>query len=216
MPKYDYVLFDFDGTLSQSAEGVRLSLKKTIEAMDKPVPDLSDYSTYLGPPLVNTLKNMCGFNEQECIKGMELYKGFYAREGIKNNRLYDGMGQVLQRLCGEKIPLAVCSSKLQIFVEEACDIVGITKFFSAVCGSSKDGTRKEKENLIPYAVSRLGGKMTEKIVLIGDTYFDARGARLTGIDFIGAEYGYGKKESMIDQGAKVFVKEPLEILDLVM
>lgn len=216
MPKYDYVLFDFDGTLSQSAEGVRLSLEKTVEAMGKTVPDLSDYSKYLGPPLVNTLKKLCGFTEAECEKGVELYKSFYKTEGIKRNYLYEGMEQVLERLNRENVPLAVCSSKLEPFVIKACDIVGITKYFKAVCGSSRDGSRKEKEDMIPYAVNRLGGKMTDRIVLVGDTYFDAQGARLTGIDFIGASYGYGEKEPMVNQGAELFAETPLEILDFIL
>ncbi|MCH5299768.1 MAG: HAD hydrolase-like protein [Ruminococcus sp.] len=214
MAKYDYVLFDFDGTLSQSAEGVRLSLEKTIEKMGKPIPDLSDYSKYLGPPLVNTLKNLCGFSEDECNKGIEIYKGFYKTEGIKKNRLYDGMEEVLKTLNANNIPISVCSSKYELFAEKACDILDITKYFKAVCGSSKDGSRKEKADLIPYAVNRLGGKMTDKIVLIGDTYFDAEGARLTGIDFIAASYGYGEKSLMKKHGAKVFVNNPLEILDI--
>lgn len=216
MAKYDYVLFDFDGTLSQSAEGVRLSLEKTIMEMGKPVPDLSDYSKYLGPPLVNTLKNLCGFSSDECEQGIKIYKQFYKTEGIKKNYLYDGMEEVLQALNKNNIHIGVCSSKYEAFVEEACNILSITKYFNAVCGSSKDGSRKEKAELIPYAVNRLGGKMTDKIVLVGDTYFDTEGARITGIDFIGAEYGYGEKALMEKHGAKIFVNKPLEILEIVL
>lgn len=216
MAKYDYVLFDFDGTLSQSAEGVRLSLEKAIAKMDKPVPDLSDYSKYLGPPLVNTFKDLCGFSEDECEKGVEIYKAFYRTEGIKKNFLYEGIEDVLKALNENNIPISVCSSKYELFVEKACDILGITEYFNAVCGSSKDGSRKEKADLIPYAVNRLGGKMTDRIVLIGDTYFDTVGARETGVDFIGAAYGYGEKSLMEKQGAKIFVNKPLEILDIVL
>lgn len=216
MAEYNYVLFDFDGTLSQSAEGVRLSLEKTIEKMGKPVPDLSDYSKYLGPPLINTLKNLCGLDEDECEKGVAIYKQFYKTEGIKKNRLYEGMEEVLKTLNKNNILMSVCSSKYEVFAKKACDILNITKYFNVVCGSSKDGSRKEKEDLIPYAVNRLGGKMTDRIVLIGDTYFDAEGARLTGIDFIGASYGYGEKSLMEKHGAKIFINKPLEILDIVL
>lgn len=216
MAKYDYVLFDFDGTLSQSAEGVRFSLEKTVEKMGRIVPDLSDYSKYLGPPLVNTLKNICGFNDEECKKGMELYKHFYETEGIKKNYIYVGMEQVLKELKENNIILGVCSSKLEPFVKKACDIIGITEYFDAICGSSQDGSRKEKEDLIPYAVNCLGGKISDRIVLVGDTYFDAQGARLTGIDFIGASYGYGEKEPMLNQGAKLFASSPAEILKFIL
>lgn len=216
MAKYDYVLFDFDGTLSQSAEGVRFSLEKTVEKMGRTVPDLSDYSKYLGPPLVNTLKNICGFNDEECEKGIELYKHFYETEGIKKNYIYEGMEQVLKELKKNNILLGVCSSKLEPFVKQACNIIGVAEYFDAICGSSQDGSRKEKEDLIPYAINCLGGKMSDRIVLVGDTYFDTQGARLTGVDFIGASYGYGEKQLMLNQGAKLFASSPAEILNFIL
>ena len=216
MPKYDYILFDFDGTISQSAEGVRYSLERTIEKMGKPMPDLSDYLKYLGPPLVNTMKNICGFSEEECEKGADIYREFYKTAGVTNNCLYDGMAEVLKKLSASSAKLAVCSSKYEKFVKEACDYLNITRYFDAVCGSSKDGSRKEKADLIPYALQRLGAGKNCRAVLIGDTYFDAQGALQTGTDFIGAEYGYGKKEPMEQYGARAFVKSPSEIIGLVL
>ncbi len=216
MAKYDYVLFDFDGTLSQSGIGVRMSLEHAITTMGKPMIDLSDYSKYLGPPLINTFKNLCGYTDEEAEKGVAIYKEFYQKEGIKHNYLYEGIEQVLKTLKENNIPMAVCSSKYEPFLKKCCEIVGITNYFNAICGSTKDGTRKEKKDMIPYAVESLGGKMTDKIVIVGDTFFDTKGAVETGIDFIGAEYGYGENQLMVDHGGKVFVKTPIEIIDLIL
>ncbi|MGN1433320.1 MAG: HAD hydrolase-like protein, partial [Ruminococcus sp.] len=86
-----------------------------------------------------------------------------------------------------------------------------------VCGSTLDGSRKDKKDLIPYAVKSLGGDFDsekENTVMLGDTYFDARGARQCGVDFIGVEYGYGSKEAMKDEGAEVFAKTPADLLPL--
>ena len=216
LAKYDYVLFDFDGTLSQSGIGVRMSLEHAIRTLGKPMIDLSDYSKYLGPPLINTFKNICGYCDEDAQKGVEIYKEFYQKEGIKHNYLYDGVEQVLKTLKENNVPMAVCSSKFEPFLKRCCEIVDITKYFNAVCGSTKDGSRKEKKDMIPYAVESLGGKMTDKIVIVGDTFFDTKGAMETGIDFIGAEYGYGINQLMVDYGGKKFAKTPLEIIDFIL
>ena len=84
-----------------------------------------------------------------------------------------------------------------------------------MCGSTLDGSRKDKKDLIPYAVESLGGNLEadrESIVMIGDTYFDARGAVQMGVDFIGVTYGYGSVEQMKDHGAENLADEPLDIL----
>ena len=101
--------------------------------------------------------------------------------------------------------------------EEILEILGIQDSFDAVCGSNLDGSRKDKKDLIPYAVEKLGGSFEadrNAAVMLGDTWFDAQGARLCGVDFIGVEYGYGAIEAMKEQGAKSFAKTPPELLSL--
>lgn len=216
MAEYEYVLFDLDGTLSRSARGIRTSLEKTIRDMNKPAPDLSDYTKYIGPPLLNTFKNLCGFTEEESQKALEIYKHYYSTEGIYENYLYDGIKQVLSDLKKAGIKLAVCSSKYELFTRKVCSLLRIDSMFDAVCGSAKDGSRKEKEELIPYAVAHLGGSMRDRIVMIGDTRFDAAGARAAGVAFIGVTYGYGTKASMEEQGASCFADTPAQLLKILL
>ena len=73
MIKYKYVLFDLDGTLSESAKGIRMSLEYAINKLGKPLPDLDDYTLYIGPPLIDTFRNVCGFSEEDSQSGVELY-----------------------------------------------------------------------------------------------------------------------------------------------
>lgn len=216
MAEYDHVLFDLDGTLSRSARGIRKSLEKTIRDMNKPVPDLSDYTKYIGPPLLNTFKNLCGFTDEESQKALEIYKHYYSTEGIYENHLYDGMEQVLSALKKAGVKLAVCSSKYELFTQKVCSLLQIDSLFDAVCGSAKDGSRKEKEELIPYAVAHLGGSMHDRVAMVGDTHFDAAGARIAGVDFIGVTYGYGTKTSMEEQGASCFADTPAELLKILL
>lgn len=217
MTKYKYVLFDLDGTVSESAGGIRKSLEYAITSLKKPLPNLDDYTLYIGPPLIDTFKNICGFSDEDCQSGMVLYRDFYNEKGKYINKLYSGIENVLKILKDNGVKTAVCSSKYEKFAEEIISILGVSNYFDVVCGSSFDGSRKDKKDLIPYAVESFGGdflKDRDKTVMLGDTYFDARGARLCGVDFVGVEYGYGSKKQMEDEGAEVFAKTPEDIIRL--
>lgn len=217
MSKYKYVLFDLDGTVSESALGIRVSLEHAIKEIGKPLPDLDDYTLYIGPPLIDTFRNLCQFTEEESAQGVEIYRDYYDTYGKFKNKLYDGMKDVLTALRNQGTKLAVCTSKYEKFAEEIVELLGVSDYFDAVCGSTLDGSRKDKKDLIPYAVKTLGGDFDterENTVMLGDTYFDARGARICNVDFIGVKYGYGSLEQMKAEGAEIFAETPADILPL--
>lgn len=215
MKKYDAVLFDLDGTLSASAEGVRKCIGLTLDEMGKPRPDLSDYSKYIGPPLTWTFRHLCGLNDEESMRALPVYRRYYDICGTKENYLYDGLKEVLEALRGE-VKLAVCTSKNERLAKDVIDLLGVREYFDAVCGSLDNGSRKEKPELIPYTLAELGGIAPERAVMIGDTFFDAKGARAVGVDFIGVLYGYGTKDSMARYGAVNFAKSPQELLPYIL
>ena len=216
--RYRYVLFDLDGTISRSAEGIRASLEHAIKQLDVEMPDLSDYTKYIGPPLIDTFKNLVGLDDKRAEIGSHLYRSYYSKRGKMLNYAYDGIVPLLESLKSRGIKLAVCTSKYEPFAREIIEILELENYFDAVCGSNIDGRRKDKKDLIPYAVEALGGSFErdkEQTVLLGDTFYDARGAVECGIDFIGVEYGYGDKDAMVREGAKVFAKTPADIEALV-
>lgn len=213
--KYKYILFDLDGTVSESAAGIRASLEHAIAQLGAPLPDLSDFTKYIGPPLLDTFLNLVGLDMEDAQRGSALYREYYNEKGKYLNRAYDGVAETVKALreCGAHP--AICTSKYEPFAVEILDIIGLGGMFDAVCGSNLDGSRKDKKDIIPYAVSALGGSFDTdrgKTVMLGDTWFDAKGARLCGVDFIGVEYGYGDKAAMQEQGATVFAKNPQELL----
>ncbi|MBQ5347909.1 MAG: HAD hydrolase-like protein [Ruminococcus sp.] len=211
--KYKYILFDLDGTLSASAEGIRYSLENTCKDLGVEGVDFSDYTKYIGPPLVDTFNNICKFPAEIWDKAYKIYMAHYAERGIYMNKPYDGIITLLQRLRKKGFRLAVCSSKLEANSEKVVDIIGLTEYFDAVCGSNQDSTRKDKKDLIPYAVKRLGGTL-DKAVMIGDTYFDAKGAKLCGVDFIACDYGYGNTGKMTEYPYIAIAEAPSDIFDI--
>ena len=217
MMKYKYLLFDLDGTVSESAEGIRASLEYAINTLGAPMPDLSDYTRYVGPPLIDTFLNLVGLDPETAERGAQLYRDYYNEKGKFINRVYKGIPELLGRLREEDVKMCICSSKYELFAEEIIGILGLSGDFDAVCGSNIDGSRKDKKDLIPYAVACLGGDFErdrERTVMLGDTWYDAKGAKLCGVDFIGVRYGYGKTADMEEQGARLFADTPGELYEL--
>ncbi|MBE6824606.1 MAG: HAD family hydrolase [Ruminococcaceae bacterium] len=211
MSRYDIALFDLDGTISKSADGIKYCLMKTLDKMEKPHPDLSDYSKYIGPPLFSTFQNLCGLNEEEAQQAVEIYVKLYDIDGLKRNELFEGIDDVLKKLKENGVKLAICSSKHEAIATEVVKLLGVYDYFDKVCGSTIDGSRKEKEELIPYALNKLCAKDSDKVAMIGDTKFDCRGALHCCVDFIGVTYGYGTLKDMKDAGGKMFAHTPQEL-----
>ncbi len=214
MKKYDFILFDLDGTLIESAEGVRVSIAHAMEALGLPCPDLSDYTKYVGPPLEDTMRGMCAVPEELIPKSMDIYRDYYDEVGQKNNRVFDGVFDMLAALRKQGKRLALCTSKNEPVAVGVADVLGLSPYLDAVCGSTVDGSRRAKADIIPYALETLGCTDKTDAVMIGDTHFDARGAELAKVDFIGVCYGYGTRESMEACGAVGFADSPRELLEL--
>lgn len=214
MHRYDIALFDLDGTISASAEGIKYCLMKTLDEMGKPHPDLSDYSKYIGPPLLFTFQKLCGLSAQEAQQAVEIYVKLYDVDGLRQNKLFDGIEEVLSSCKENGIKIAVCSSKHEAIATQVVKLLGVYDYFDEICGSTIDGSRKEKEELIPYALKKLGANGEQRVVMIGDTKFDAKGAVHCNVDFIGVTYGYGKLSDMKEAGGKVFAETPQKLQKL--
>lgn len=216
MKKYDIALFDLDGTISQSADGIRLCIEKTLDKMGKAHPDLSDYSKYIGPPLLHTFMNLCKLNESEAQTAVEIYVKYYDEYGVAANKLFDGMEHVLSTLKDNGVRLAVCSSKHEEIATRVVQSLNVHRYFERICGSTVDGSRKEKPDLIPYALKELKSTDADRVVMIGDTKFDAVGANVCNVDFIGVTYGYGTKADMIAGFAEAFADTAHELLEYIL
>ncbi len=212
--KYKYILFDLDGTLSESARGIRYGLERTCEKFNISGIDFSDYTRYVGPPLIDTFKNLCKLDPKLWDDAYTVYMGFYADKGIFMNRAYSGIKDVLKALKAKGVKLAVCSSKLEENAKKVVKIIGLDNCFDAICGANRDSSRKDKKDLIPYALKKLGGNRDEA-VLIGDTYFDAKGAKQCNIDFIACSYGYGDCNEMLKYDCVAVADAPSDILDFI-
>lgn len=201
--KYKIVLFDLDGTLSDSAYGVKLGIEAALTKANKPIPDLSDYSQYVGPPLLTTFQKLCGLTYEEAIQGVNDYRDHYEERGKYENYLYDGMKELLLDLKKSGAVIVVATSKYEAFATWVVDYIGLGGVFDAICGSTLDGKRKEKADIVRYAAETIGAEISkDNICLVGDSMFDAAGAVSAGCDFVGVTYGFGTKEQIIGAGGE--------------
>lgn len=215
MTKHKLVMFDLDGTLSESAQGIRECIILTLNEMGLPVPELDDYSKYIGPPLYVTFQRLCGLTGEQARKGAEIYVKHYIKKGIYMNKAYTGLRELITSLASAGKKTAVATSKNEELAKDVLKHIGLYDCFDFICGSGLDGTRKEKHDVIEYVMKKTGFDGAQS-VMIGDTRFDAEGAKIAGCDFIGVLYGYGVKSEMERYGAKAFAGSVSELSEILL
>ena len=197
MPHYNAVLFDFDGTIIDSMEGISKSVVYALNSFGIREDDQNNLRRFIGPPLWDSFRNYYGFDNVQANKAVEKYRERYSEYGWKEFKLYDGIDNLLKELKQNDIKLGIASAKPHTFVTKILEYAGILKCFDTIAGAELDGKRSEKPDLIRYALKSLGIYNKEmnmhNIVMVGDRIYDYNGAKEIGIDFIGVLYGFGSK-----------------------
>lgn len=212
---YKYLFFDLDGTLTASDEGITNSVKYALESIGVVENDMQKLLKFVGPPLYDGF-NSYGNYDDEIIAGLiAKYRERFVVKGIYENRLYDGIMDLLKclKLSGKKIIMA--TSKPEKFSMVIADYFNITEYFDIICGSTLDGKVSTKEQVLQLSIERCNIKDKSEAVMIGDRFYDVQGANHNGIDCIGVSYGYGTKEELLESGA-VCVAESVQELKTIL
>jgi phosphoglycolate phosphatase len=215
--KKDYILFDLDGTLTDPKEGITKSFQYALAHFGIEEPDLDKLEVVIGPPLRDSFIEFYGFTKENVHEAEMKYRERFATLGMYENKIYEGIPSMLQKLCEGGKMLAIASSKPTIFVEKILEHFDIKKYFHHVIGSNLDGTRSDKAEVIDVAIAGFGKVNKEDIIMVGDRKFDVIGAHERGIEVIGVTYGYGGEEELVESGADYVVNtvEELESLLLI-
>ena len=204
MRKYDAVFFDLDGTLSESGEGILWCVRRTIEDLKIVVPENFRLESFIGPPLADSFYRL-GLDDEKVKLGVKTYKSYYDTKGKYMNKAYDGIKELLERLREKGYKLGVATSKYELFARQIIDNIGLLQYFDFVSGATANAERQKKIDVLNYGIKNLGAT-PENSALIGDTKFDAEGARLCGCGFVGVFYGYGTRKEMEAEGAVNFAE----------
>ena len=226
MKNYEIALFDLDGTLSESGEGILDCVKMIFRDMNRPLPDSYELSRFIGPPMYDSLRRN-GFSHEDARLGVEIYKKHFSESGIYKNRVYDGLPEVLDTLRKNGVRLGVATTKYQLFADRIIKLLKIDEYFDIVGGANAlagqvprgEQPRADKPGVMRYVIDNLRRSPSDRIVMLGDTKYDAEGAASLGCGFIGCLYGYGTREEMEEYytiGKPVFVSTPEMITGVVL
>ena len=211
---YETVLFDLDGTIIDSSEGIMNSFEYTFRKLGLPVPTREEMNVFIGPPLHYSFENICGLSKQGAERAVEIYREYFAERGVRENRVYDGMEKLFAKLCARGKRLLLATSKYELYAVQILENLGFMKYFSFVAGSQKDGGRGTKREVIEYALA-CAGASKESAVMVGDRMHDTLGASEAGIDSIGVLFGFGSKEELISAKATYIAESPEDIFRMI-
>lgn len=192
------ILFDLDGTLTDSGEGIMNCAVFALAHFGIPAPTEAELRTFVGPPLTETFARF-GVPKDQLEEAVRVYRSRYLPVGKFENHPYPGIRELLEKLKNDGHTLFVATSKPENTSIEILEHFGMVHYFEKICGASTDFSRNSKEAVIAYLLDSCGAR--ENAVMVGDTAYDVIGAKAHGIPTIGVSWGYGLVEDMENAGA---------------
>lgn len=202
---YDAVLFDFDGTIADTGEGIFSSIRSAVASLGFEPVDENLLRTFIGPPILDSFKNGVGMTDEQGREAVRKYREAYCENGIYKLKIYDGIEPLLRRLKENGIKIAIASSKPTRFIEKIIDYLNYSDVVDLISCPKSDEIHESKASLINNAVKEFGVLKT-RTLMVGDRRFDIEGAAIAGVDSIGVTFGYGSEEELKNAGA-VFIAD---------
>ncbi|MFO7691335.1 MAG: HAD hydrolase-like protein [Cryobacterium sp.] len=205
------ILFDLDGTITDSAPAITSALARTFALLGRPVPSISALHAYVGPPMIAAFQEYSGMTLDESVAATELFRSEYSGAAALDTAVFPGMIGLLERIHAAGIPLALATSKPEATAREILHHFDLTRYFTAIVGASADETRSTKADIVGEALAQLtsSGANMSAPVLIGDRVYDALGAAAHDVPAILVEWGYGSPSEATDATAVVHSTDQL-------
>ena len=213
--KKNFLFFDLDGTLTDSAPGIINSARYALSHFGiKPNDDVM--LKFIGPPLLESFQNLCGLDEENSREAIRLYREYFAVKGMFENSVYDGVYEMLEALRDEGKILAVATSKPEVYARKILDHFHLSEYFAHISGAALDHVRMTKADVLRNAVR--GTEISDLCqgLMIGDRRHDVEGGNEVGMETLGVLYGYGSREELISAGAVDTAKTPSEVVSKIL
>lgn len=212
MKDYDFYLFDFDGTLCDTTEGIFNSVIYSLQCYGIEETDREKLRFFVGPPLFESYKTLYGVNDEDAKWLIEKYRERYRTKAAEESALYDGVPRMLQELKSRGKKIAVASSKPKQFVDEISQYHDIYKYYDFVSAESFSNNHSSKQDLINACLDFFGNPDKATVIMTGDRFYDIDGAIAVGIDSAGAVFGFGTLQELTDAGATHILNKPEDLL----
>lgn len=216
MKQYQYLLFDLDGTITDSETGITRCVEYALNHFGIRVNNLSELSPFIGPPLLDSFKEFYNFTDEQAVIATEKYRERYTDKGIYENELYPGIKELLAEAHRKGRTVILATSKPEVFAKRILDYFELSNYFSFVAGSGLDGSLHTKTDVINHILRSNDIKDLSTVVMIGDRKHDIIGANNVGIDSVGVLYGFGDYKELSEAGATYIVKDISELRNLLL
>lgn len=215
MKDYQFIFFDFDGTLVNTINGTRESAIYALKHFNISVSDAEDVGNiFCGPPLKESFKKY-NVNDEDIEEAIKLYREYQSKNTIKCNELYNGIEEMLRTLKKKGKKLIIVTAKLEQTAIKILKYLDIFKYFDIVVGATEDSSRITKKEVIKYAINNIENIDLTKSIMIGDRTSDIKAGIENNMDTIGVLYGMDTKELLENAGATFLANSPIEILDII-
>ena len=210
---YDTLLFDLDGTLTDPKEGITKCVQYALKSFQIDEENRDNLTCFIGPPLRESFRVYYGFDEEQANRATQKYRERFETIGLYENKVFDGIKEMLQQLQASGKCLAVATSKPEVYAKKILEKYELLAYFEEVVGSEIDGTRAEKSEVIQEAFKRLGlsEEQKQQVLMIGDRKHDILGAKKCGIHSVGVQFGYAEPNELELAGADYIVNTVEEL-----
>lgn len=212
MKEYNYYLFDFDGTLCDTTEGIFNSVIYSLDTYGIKETDMQKLRYFVGPPLFESYKTLYGVSDEDAKFLIEKYRERYRIKAAEESAVYGGVAELLASLKKSGKKIAVASSKPKLFVEEISAYHNIDTYYDFISAEDFKNNHSDKKELINACLEFFGNPPKDEVIMVGDRFYDINGAKAVGVDSAGAVYGFGTEEELSKAGATYILKKPEDLL----
>lgn len=205
--KYKYILFDLDGTLTDSQEGITKCVQYALRSFGIEE-KCENLTCFIGPPLRDMFSSKYGIDGEAAT---QKYRERFSTVGLFENRVYDGIPSLLGELKNNGATLAVATSKPEVYSRRILDKFDLSRYFDVIVGCNLDGSREKKSEVIAEALNQLGCPEKSSVIMVGDRHHDVEGASENGISTVGVDYGFSGPGELESAGAISVVKSVDEL-----
>ncbi len=213
---YKYILFDLDGTITESAPGIMNSARYALKHFGIEAPTDEKLRKFVGPPLFESFTQMFGIPVERANEAISTYREYYAVKGIFENEVYEGVPEMLKRLVDGGYTVALATSKPEVYARKILAHFGLDCYFTEICGIPLEDEKMTKAQVIATCIEKLGSPNKSQILMVGDRDYDVKGATQNGIDCMGVLFGYGDREELESAGAVMIAKSARDVDRLIM
>ena len=214
--RWDVILFDLDGTITDPKEGITKSVAYALNGFGFKIEDPDTLTHFIGPPLRESFMDCYGMDEESAACAIKMYRERYSSIGWKENVLYSGVSAFLQQLKDAGKTILIATSKAQPYAVQIMEYFGLDVYFDHICGTSFDDLNATKADVIQRALKLVNLDDYNRAVMVGDRFHDVDGAHKVGIAAVGVLYGYGSLKELEQHGADYIVEDISELSELLL